>query len=226
MKKIILILTCAITIIGCNSPATNAEYKLTPELLGLGCIRLGSSFQEVSQSIDSSYMVNKTLLDSKYIRKSEMLENSKLMYSKIPQKYTSEYRCYQATLVISDDLIIENAQLYFWRDTLHRIWISNSNACAGDVGNALVWKYGTGEGYYSKTNNRESQQHLWGNDFCIANYKSDVSYIIGDNGLAKGVGKWFREVDIRLNNPSIEQRIANYLNRADSLWKADTYNGI
>lgn len=155
-----------------------------------------------------------------------MLQKGKLMYNTIPENYTSDYCCYQATIVISEDLIVEKAMLFFWKDTLARIWINNSNVHAREVGNALIWKYGAGEGYCNKTSNKEDLQFLWGNDYCIAKYIGSTTYVIGENGLAKGISNSFQEVDVRLNDQAMQQRITNYLHKADSLWNVNRYNGI
>lgn len=226
MKRIVIILASAVLLAGCRQVPSAIQYKLVPELDGLGCIRIGASFDEVSDSIDSSYTANREILSRKHIRRSEMFRKDKLPYVRTPEKYTSDYSCYEATVFVSEDLVIEKADLFFWKDTLHRIWISNSNHCAKDVGEALIWKYGSGEGYYRKSSASENQMHLWGNEFCVAKYQGDITYVLGGNGMAKGVDKWFHEVDIRLNRHGIEDRISDYLHKADSIWKNEAFDDL
>lgn len=209
-----------------ETASSGIAYKEIPALKGIAYITLGKTFQDIKNAIDSSYAANKQLLKENYIDKSEMLTYEKPTYGDIPDKYNKNYLEYEAVIVISDELISEKAHLFFWKDTLQRIWFSNSDPVSRKIGEAMVWKYGEGEGFYNKTTNDESQLHLWGNNYCIARYKGSTTYTIGSNGLANGIDRWFHEVEIKLNDSEMEKRISAYLHEADSLWKESSYGNI
>ena len=231
MKKIIIGIILIVSIIAIvllqpEKEIQQIKYKYTADIKGIGCLQLGESFSQVSAALDSSYLKRQKELVQKYIRRTEMLKYAEPNSIEIPERYNTDYRKYLATVIISEELIAENVILYFWRDTLQRIWFSNNNHSTRDIGKALIWKYGEGEGYQSKTANRNEELHLWGNDLCIAKYESNITYKIDNEGFLKGVERWFQEVDIRINNTELDQRIVNYLRIADSLWTADTYSDL
>ncbi|MBQ2371584.1 MAG: hypothetical protein II289_00245 [Bacteroidales bacterium] len=209
-----------------ETASSGIAYKEIPALKGIAYITLGKTFQDIKNAIDSSYAANKQLLKENYIDKSEMFTYEKPTYGDIPDKYNKDYLEYEAVIVISDELISEKAHLFFWKDTLQRIWFSNSDPASRKIGEAMVWKYGEGEGFRHKTNSEERQLHLWGNDYCIARYQGSTTYSIGSSGLANGIDRWFHEVEIKLNDTGMERRISAYLQEADSLWKADAYGDI
>lgn len=231
MKKIIIGIVLIVGIIAIvlflpGKEIQQMKYKYTADIKGIGCLRLGESFSQVSAALDSSYLKWQEVLDQEYIRRTEMLKYAEPNSIEIPELYNADYRKYLATVVISKELIAENVTLYFWKDTLQRIWFSNNNHSTYDIGKALIWKYGEGEGYQSKTANRNEELHLWGNDLVVAKYESNITYKIDSDGFPKGVEKWFQEVDIRINNTGLDQRIVHYLRIADSLWTADTYRDL
>ena len=208
------------------------EYKITESLKGIGCIRLGESAKEVAAALDSCYMEYKPYLKSHAnridyvsIQRNAMLKYVGPWSTDTPDTYNKDYRRYYATVIISEQLATDNVELYFWRDTLQKIRIGNNNTKAKDIAEAMIWKYGKGEGYYRKTSNEEDHLHKWGNDRCVATYHGKIEYTLNREGLANGVRSWYHSIEIMLNDTHMQRRINKYLHEADSLWTADSYGG-
>ena len=240
MKRISIALLIFLIFTACQSRRSMSsaepkapEYKITESLKGIGCIRLGESAKEVAAALDSCYMEYKPYLTSHNnsidyvsIKRKAMLEYVGPWSTDTPDTYNKDYRRYYATVIISEQLAADKVELYFWRDTLQKIRIGNNNTRAKDIAEAMIWKYGKGEGYYKKTSNEEDQLHKWGNDRCVATYHGKTEYTLNREGLANGIRSWYHSIEITLNDTDMQRRINKYLHEADSLWTADTYNGI
>lgn len=209
------------------------KYAVVESLKGIGCIRLGETKTQVAAALDSCYLEYRPYLKQHYnridyvtIKRNDMLKYVGPWSTDTPDTHNKDYRRYHATLIVSDQLAIDRVELYFWRDTLQKIRIGNNNTKAKDIAEAMIWKYGKGEGYYRKTSNEEDQLHKWGNDRCVATYHGKIEYTLNREGLANGVRSWYHSIEIMLNDTLMQRRINKYLHEADSLWTADSYGGI
>lgn len=207
-------------------------YTLVEELNGLGCIKLGESINNVRQSLDSNYLnyqdvirKNRGRIKHVTISRNRMLQYKGPSTIDIPDKYNTDYCRYHATIIISEELAVENVELYFWRDTLHRISLLNRIG-TNEIGEAMIYKYGEGEGPKLKTASRSEESHNWGNDFCIASYISNITYQLNSQGLASGIESWFHRIDITLRDHSMNKEITRYLEQSDSLYRNDKYKNI
>lgn len=217
-----------------ESPKYDApKYAIAESLKGIGCIRLGETRKEVAAALDSCYLAYRPYLKKHYnsidfvtVERNKMLEYVDPWSTDTPDTYNKDYRRYYATVIISEQLATDKVELYFWRDTLQKIKIGNNNTRAKDIAEAMIWKYGKGEGYYRKTSNEEDQLHKWGNDRCVATYHGKIEYTLNREGLANGVRSWYHSIEITLNDTHMQRRINKYLHEADSLWTADSYGGI
>ena len=216
-----------------ESPKYDApEYAIAESLKGIGCIRLGETRKEVAAALDSCYLAYRPYLKKHYnnidfvtVERNKMLKYVGPWSTDTPDTYNKEYRRYHATLIISEQLALDNINLYFWRDTLQKIRIGN-DLRAKDIAEAMIWKYGKGQGHYKKTATEEDQLHKWGNDKCVAVYQGNIKYTLNGQGLANGVSSWYQVIEMALNDYKMQQRIDEYLHQADSLWNASTYGGI
>lgn len=242
MKKSI---TCIIVIIGLIVTAYLAirpsdggiihqepTYAYAEDLKGLGPIKMGSSLDEVTQVLDSNYLnyhdvirKNGGSIDFVSVSRNKMLQYVGPSLIDTPDTYNTDYRRYRATLIISERLAVEDVELYFWHDTLHKITLLNRIG-TDEVGEGLIHKYGEGVGPKKKTSSRIEEVHRWGNDLCVATYVRDITYTLNSQCLASGVQSWFRRIDITLSDERMNKKIENYLNHADSLHHADRYSGI
>ena len=217
-----------------ESPKYDApKYAIAESLKGIGCIRLGETRKEVAAALDSCYLAYQPYLKKHYnsidfvtVERNKMLEYVGPWSTDTPDTYNKDYRRYYATVIISEQLATDKVELYFWRDTLQKIRIGNNNTKSKDIAEAMIWKYGKGEGYYKKTSNEEDQLHKWGNDRCVATYHGKTEYTLNREGLANGIRSWYHSIEITLNDTDMQRRINKYLHEADSLWTADTYSGI
>lgn len=232
MNKCVVALLLIVSLESCASLIGETDYAVVPDLAGIGCLRIGETRQKISESLDSCYLAYRPFLrshgsciDYVTVSRNKMLQRAEIPFD-IPDKYNKNYHRYSATLIISEELAVADVELYFWKDTLHAIKLGNAIAGTRDVAEAMIWKYGKGKGYYKKTSTTENQLHKWGNDKCIARYKSDVTYTLGSNGLVNGVKSWFHEIHIVKNDIRMQQRIDKYMHEADSLWHAGAYRDL
>lgn len=216
-----------------NIPANQTlSYTFAEGLNGLGCIKLGSSVDKVKQSLDSNYLNyrdvisrNRGSIDGVKISRNTMLQYKGPSSIDTPDKYNTDYRRYHATIILSEDLAVGNVELYFWRDTLHRISLLNHPG-TDDIGEAMIYRYGEGVGHKLKTASRTEQEHNWGNDLCTATYIGYITYRLNSQGIASGIDRWFHRIDITLRNERMNYDIKQYLERADSLYRNDRYKNI
>lgn len=242
MKKSIAFIIAIISIVviayflinaSVNIPANQTpSYTFAEGLNGLGCIKLGSSVDKVKQSLDSNYLNyrdvirrNRGSIDYVKISRNTMLQYKGPSSIDTPDKYNTDYRRYHATIILSEELAVENVELYFWRDTLHRISLLN-HLGTDDIGEAMIYRYGEGAGHKLKTASRTEQEHNWGNDLCTATYIGNITYRLNSQGIASGIDRWFHRIDITLRNERMNYDIKQYLERADSLYRNDKYKNI
>lgn len=196
-------------------------------------MQIGDSREDVAKALDSCYLAYQSYLqnhlqsiDHTTITRGCMLRYAGPSSTDTPDQFNKDYRRYYATLIISEELATDKVELYFWRDTLHKIHVSNSDSKTRDIAKAMIYRYGDGEGFYNKTADRENQRHIWGNDRVIAQYKGDIRYCLNNSGIVSSIDRMFQDITITLNNPDMSRRIDEYLHEADSLWRQSKYNGI
>ena len=227
---VLILIICCTTFLLSRKPKELHEkavdYKQVDNLVGIGCIRIGESVAQVTAAIDSMYSQHKSMLNHEYIKKQDMINYVGPKTFDIPDKYNEYYRRYHATVVISETLIAEEVELFFWRDTLHMIKLSNSNPQTREVAQGMIWKYGNGEGYCEKSATKAKELHKWGNETCVATYKGETTYILNNDGLACGIDRWYHNIEIKLNDLNVDKRIDNYLHEADSLWHEGSYANL
>lgn len=204
------------------------KYKYVENLNGIGCLKIGMTSSEAGKALDSLYIAysgylkkNFNNIDYVKIKRNEMLKQVEPLSYKAPSSYTPNHTEYEVTLIISEDLAINEVKAYFWADTLYRIHIPNSLTKADEVGEGLITKYGDGVGYNKKTNDTKDQLHRWGNDNCLITYRGKTTYSLNNQGFPTGVASWFHEVEIIKNKPDLITKIENYLHKADSLWQSE-----
>lgn len=208
------------------------KYAVVESLKGIGCIRLGETKTQVAAALDSCYLEYRPYLKQHYnridyvtIKRNDMLKYVGPWSTDTPDTHNKDYRRYHATLIVSDQLAIDRVELYFWRDTLQKIRIGNDWKVK-EIAEAMIWKYGKGEGHYKKTATEEDQLHKWGNDKCVAAYQGNIKYLPNSQGLVSDILSWYHVIEILLNDINMQARINEYLHEADSLWKATSYGGI
>lgn len=212
MKKILFITLAAlccfvafqiIRIVTFNGETSEESYAYVEQLKGLGCLTLGETSVQVHAGLSKNYR------DYKFYIKEEK----------------GDHNHYIARMAISKDLIIDNVHLYFWKDTLYKIEMTNNNKTR-EIGEALVMKYGAGEGYQRKTASKNYQYHRWGNDFCTASYKGHVDYRLNDQGIPCAVDRMFQNLSIELRNKQLHQRINEHIHYIDSIALARRYQNL
>lgn len=230
MIKIVCLFIASIVLVSCTS---NVEpYAYAEELDGIGCLRLGDSYKDVKAALDSNYLNYRDVIRKNHgsINFVDINRNKMIYYKgpspiETPDKYNTDYKKYEATLIISEELAVKEVELYFWHDTLHKISFLNRIG-TDEVAEALIYKYGEGAGPKKKTGSRTEEVHIWGNDLCVATYVGNITYSLNSQGLASGVQSWFHRIDITLSEERMNNEITRYLEHADSLYQASKYNGI
>ena len=206
-----------------NQPLSyTPKYKYVENLNGIGRLKIGMTSSEVKRRLDSVYLdhhglINKkrlSVVDSIGIKYAKIFELVKPYKEEMPLEYYPNYREYRAQLILSEDFIVNEVELYFWSDTLYRIHFPNSKFETKQVGEGLLYKYGDGIGHNKKDGNNEDQLHRWGNDRCIVTY-------IGKTTYYSDGPRWFHDVEVITQDLNLTDKIETYLDNAEDAWQSE-----
>lgn len=225
MKKIIIGLIALVVILFAvisfrgmlmqsSQKTSTPQYKFVENLNGIGCLKIGMTTSEAHKALDSLYLSHKRDVYY-YIDRDEVLKLAKPLFEdEAPVEYHPNHKKYDATLILSKDLVVESIDLYFWADTLYRIVIPNSLSKTKTIGDGLVFKYGEGLGHNQQNGIYENQLHKWGNDRCLVTY-------IGRTEESDRGPTFFYNIEVITSDSELEYTVKKYLDKADSLWVAD-----
>lgn len=186
------------------------EYKYVENLNGIGCLKIGMTSSEAKKALDSTYHSHEKKLSAidKYAKIFKLVKPYR---EDTPLEYYPNYREYRTSLILAEDFIVDDIELYFWEDTLYRIHLHDARGDTKQIGDGLVIKYGDGLGHNKNEGYYEDQYHRWGNNNCITTY-------VGKTTSSSEGPRYFYDVEVITKDLDLPSKIKSYLETADSLW--------
>jgi len=202
MKTLLVIFLVCIFVYSCRNPSEysgsentiqipkDTLYKQAKDLKGIGPIFIGMSVKNIKQinKTTDEYDINNLPFEIPW----EFNGNGTYGKKHLPPNLKE----YESHSYMIGDFKISNVKLYFYKDTLYKIYIEN-HIDAGNIREVFSLKYGNGKeeiSFYKNSHNilNENKTNIWENQNIIAKYV-EVSPKIPSFISEQAKDKWFDE---------------------------------